>query len=187
MIGFLIGGIATAVIAQAATPATADFTCWMTNASGQVVDMSYMCQSSTNHNNLDIPAISIPDPGETTIAELPMAGTVCLDFATQGEAQYHYWLGSAPSSLGSDPNSIVCRELSYISNRTDGSRVDSYRSTRYQGVDIELFDAGRRNIDGDFYLRVTAPSLGIFTTRSFADKPAAYEHMRLYYGYTQGI
>ncbi|MDB9527060.1 hypothetical protein PN498_13750 [Oscillatoria sp. CS-180] len=63
----------------------------------------------------------------------------------------------------------------------------TYRSTRYEGVEIELFDVGRRNIGGDFYLKVTAPGLGIFTTQSFADKSDAIEHMRLYYGYTQGL
>jgi hypothetical protein len=178
---FLLGGMVGTAIAQVAMPATADFPCWMMDAGGQVIDMSYLCQTAQP----DV-AATAEAPVEGDVAILPMAGRVCADFATQGEAQYHYLLGTAPATMDGDNDGVAC-EASSRTNRSGGSRVNSYRSTRYAGVDIELFDVGRRNMGGDFYLRVTAPELGIFTTRSFANKTDAIEHVRTYYGYTQGL
>jgi hypothetical protein len=120
-----------------------------------------------------------------------MAGQVCDDFASWGEAQYHYTIGTAPLSLDGDSDGIGCEELRVIENRpydeADGDRVATYDSTQYTGVVIPLYDVARRHIDGEFYLNVDAPGIGIFSTRSFSSKDAANLHMRDYYGFTQGL
>lgn len=174
--------IAPALLAS--TPMTADYLCWMSDGQ-QVINLSYMCQSAAVSSPANISSTSQEITSPRGL--LPYAGTVCADFATQEEAQYHYQLGTAPKSLDRDDDGIACEDLAVAENRTGGSRVGTYRSTLYEGVEIALYDVGRRNIGGDFYLEVTAPGLGIFTTRSFANKSDAIAYMRTYYGYTQGL
>lgn len=184
----LLGAMAGTTLAQVAAPMTTDHACWMMDKTGQIISMAHLCPAA-EPTILDAgAAITGEATGIPEIASTPMAGTVCADFASQPEAQFHFLQGSAPASLDRDNDGIACDDLpTASSNRTGGSLVNTYRSTRFGGVDIELFDVGRRNIGGDFYLRVTAPGLGVFTTRSFANKTNAIEHVRTYYGYTQGL
>lgn len=169
--------------------ATSDYVCWADFGYG-VVDMSYMCGRSSQSataalpENYFLPSQITAEPEASTV---PMAGDSCSDFATQGEAQYHYINRTAPASVDGDRDGIACEELELIPNRVDGSRAATYNSNRYAGVEIVLFDVARRNIDGEFYLKVNAPGVGIFTTRRFSDHADALEHMRVYYGYTQGL
>lgn len=37
----------------------------------------------------------------------PYAGTTCSAFATQPEAQWHYYMGTAPSSVDDDSDGLV--------------------------------------------------------------------------------
>jgi hypothetical protein len=157
-----------------------DHYCYMVNGAGEVVNLDYLC--------LEI----VPQLTEVASVEdaVPMAGQVCDDFASWGEAQYHFEAGSAPSSLDGDNDGIACEDPQVFANRPSeevGDQVATYRSNKYTGVVITLYDVARRHIDGEFYLNVDAPGIGIFSTRSFSSKDAANLHMRDYYGFTQGL
>lgn len=107
----------------------------------------------------------------------PYAGTQCNHFSTHPEAQWHYHMGTAPTSLDNDRDGLACEHLT--SNiRQDGSRIFSNQANRgSERYTLEVWRVSAR----DVYLRIKSSSGMDFTTRSFPSDPNAREHMRTYY------
>lgn len=107
----------------------------------------------------------------------PYAGTTCAYFATQPEAQWHYYMGTAPSSIDDDSDGEACEYLT-STIRTDGNRIFNNQATRGNvRYTLEVWRVNTR----DVYLRIKSNQGMDFTTRSFSSDPAAREHMRTYY------
>lgn len=140
--------------------------CYMINGAGEVMDLNHFCIRS----NPDTEVASVE-------AAIPMAGLVCDDFATQGEAQYHFLSGTAPKSLDGDNDGDACEALT-DEPRLGGSRNFTNQSTRGNIViDTEVWRVSAT----DYYLRVGTGGYS-FTTRSFPSNDAARDHMNTYYG-----
>jgi hypothetical protein len=107
----------------------------------------------------------------------PYAGTQCSHFATQQEAQWHYYMGTAPASLDDDRNGYACEYLTTVI-REDGSRIFSNQANR--GNERFTLEVWRVNAT-DVYLRIKSSSGMDFTTRRFPSDREAREHMRTYY------
>jgi hypothetical protein len=144
-----------------------DHYCYMVDGWGKVINLSHMCTRS-------IPAL----PGVAAVEEvIPMAGLVCDDFATQGEAQYHFLGGTAPASLDGDNDGVACEALT-DEPRGDGGRIFTNQSNR---GDIVVKTEVWRVSATDYYLNVGTGGYS-FTTRSFPSDNAARDHMDTYYG-----
>lgn len=107
----------------------------------------------------------------------PYAGTQCIHFATQPEAQWHYYMGTAPASVDEDRDGTACPALTR-SIRQDGSRIFSNQANR--GSERFTLEVWRVNAT-DVYLRIKSSSGIDFTTRSFPSDREARAHMRTYY------
>lgn len=107
----------------------------------------------------------------------PYAGTQCSHFATQPEAQWHYYMGTAPASLDDDRDGYACEHLT-TRIRQDGSRIFSNQANR--GNERFTLEVWRVNAT-DVYLRVKSSAGMDFTTRSFPSDRDARDHMRTYY------
>jgi hypothetical protein len=107
----------------------------------------------------------------------PYAGTRCADFATHPEAQWHYYMGTAPASLDPDRNGLACEYLTSIV-REAGNRIFTNQANR--GTEVYRLEVWRVSAT-DVYLRIRSNRGLDFTTRSFPSDPAAREHMRIYY------
>ncbi|PZO45839.1 MAG: hypothetical protein DCF17_00380 [Shackletoniella antarctica] len=107
----------------------------------------------------------------------PYAGTTCSAFATQPEAQWHYYMGTAPASLDDDRDGLACEYLTSVI-RSDGSRIFNNQANR--GNVRYTLEVWRVNAT-DVYLRIKSSEGMDFTTRSFPSDPAAREHMNTYY------
>ena len=107
----------------------------------------------------------------------PYAGTTCAHFATQPEAQWHYYMGTAPATVDDDGDGAACEYLTRTI-RTDGSRIFNNQATRGNvRYTLEVWRVNAR----DVYLRIKSNQGMDFTTRSFPSDPEAREHMRTYY------
>lgn len=107
----------------------------------------------------------------------PYAGTTCSAFATQPEAQWHYYMGTAPSSVDDDRDGLACEHLT-STIRTDGNRIFNNQANRGNvRYTMEVWRVNAR----DVYLRIKSSDGMDFTTRSFPSDPAAREHMNTYY------
>lgn len=105
------------------------------------------------------------------------AGTQCSHFATQQEAQWHYYRGTAPASVDNDRDGEACEQLTtWI--REDGSRIFSNQANR--GTERFTLEVWRVNAT-DVYLRIKSSSGMDFTTRSFPSDRDARDQMRTYY------
>ena len=107
----------------------------------------------------------------------PYAGTTCAHFATQPEAQWHYYVGTAPASLDDDRDGIACEHLTNAV-RQAGNRIFNNQANR--GNVRYTLEVWRVNAT-DVYLRIKSSQGMDFTTRSFPSDPAAREHMNTYY------
>lgn len=107
----------------------------------------------------------------------PHAGTQCIHFATQPEAQWHYYMGTAPATVDEDRDGMACPALTRRI-RQDGSRIFSNQANR--GSERFTLEVWRVNAT-DVYLRVKSSSGMDFTTRSFPSDREARTHMRVYY------
>ncbi|MBD1914270.1 MULTISPECIES: hypothetical protein [Cyanophyceae] len=118
--------------------------------------------------------------GGTTVSAQslpPYAGTTCSAFATHPEAQWHYAMGTAPSSVDDDRDGLACEHLT-SAIRSDGSRIFNNQANR--GNVRYTMEVWRVNAT-DVYLRIKSSQGMDFTTRSFPSDPAAREHMNTYY------
>lgn len=107
----------------------------------------------------------------------PYAGTQCIHFATQQEAQWHYYMGTAPASVDEDQDGLACHRLTR-NIRTDGSRIFSNQANRgRERFTLEVW----RVSSTDLYLRIKSSAGMDFTTRSFQSDREARNHMRIYY------
>jgi hypothetical protein len=107
----------------------------------------------------------------------PYAGTQCIHFATHPEAQWHYFMGTAPDSLDNDRDGWACEHLT--SNiRQDGNRIFTNQANR--GTERFTLEVWRVNAT-DIYLRIKSSAGMDFTTRSFPSDRDARDHMRTYY------
>ncbi|QQE65752.1 hypothetical protein GFS31_24410 [Leptolyngbya sp. BL0902] len=107
----------------------------------------------------------------------PYAGTQCFHFATQPEAQWHYYMGTAPATVDADRDGIACPALTQ-GIRQEGSRIFSNQANRRtERFTLEVW----RVSTTDVYLRIKSSSGLDFTTRSFPSDREAREHMRTYY------
>ena len=107
----------------------------------------------------------------------PYAGTQCINFATHPEAQWHYYMGTAPSSVDSNSDCRACEQLTSII-RQDGNRIFSNQANR--GRERFTLEVWRVSAT-DVYLRLKSSSGMDFTTRSFPSDREARNHMRTYY------
>ncbi|HEY9880953.1 MAG TPA: excalibur calcium-binding domain-containing protein [Leptolyngbyaceae cyanobacterium] len=107
----------------------------------------------------------------------PYAGSQCVNFSTQQEAQWHYTVGTAPDSLDDDGDGVACEYLTtYI--RQDGNRI--YTNQANRGSHVYRLEVWRVN-NNDVYLHIKSTNGLDFTTRSFPSDPAARQHMNTYY------
>ena len=107
----------------------------------------------------------------------PYAGTRCHHFATQQEAQWHYYMGTAPATVDDDRDDYACEYLT-TRVREDGYRIFSNQANRDSIVyTLEVW----RVSPTDLYLRIKSNHGLDFTTRSFPSDREAREHMRTYY------
>lgn len=107
----------------------------------------------------------------------PYAGTQCVHFATQPEAQWHYYMGTAPATVDADRDGVACPALTQRV-RQEGSRIFSNQANR--GTERFTLEVWRVSAT-DIYLRIKSSSGMDFTTRSFPSDREARDHMRTYY------
>lgn len=141
-----------------------DHYCYMVGFSGEIMNLDHLCPGS---------GPQLVEASAVAAAAAPMAGQVCDDFASWGEAQYHFKAGSAPSSLDGDGNGIACESLRR-QVRSDGRSVFSNRNTR--GDSIQIIRAS----ETEHYLKVNSGG-DLFTTRTFPTQADARDHMVDYY------
>ncbi|WP_397193145.1 excalibur calcium-binding domain-containing protein [Nodosilinea sp. FACHB-141] len=150
-------------VARANDYSSIDHYCYMVSLGGEIRSLDHLCPGSAPQL-VEASAVA---------AAVPMAGQVCDDFASWGEAQYHLKEGSAPSSLDDDSDGIACESLRRQA-RSDGRSVFSNRNTR--GDSIEIIRAS----ETEHYLKVNSGG-DLFTTRTFPTQDNARDHMVDYY------
>lgn len=150
-------------VASANDYSSIDHYCYMVSLSGEVRNLNQLCPGSASQL---VEASGVA-------AAVPMAGQVCDDFASWGEAQYQLKAGSAPTSLDDDDDGTACESLRRQA-RSDGRSVFSNRNTR--GESIEIIRAS----ETEHYLKVNNGG-DLFTTRTFPTQANARDHMVDYY------
>ncbi|MEO1068040.1 MAG: excalibur calcium-binding domain-containing protein [Cyanobacteria bacterium J06638_6] len=137
--------------------------CYMVDNNGEVLDLDHLC---IRHEPEVLERAEVSDA-------IPLAGQVCSDFASWGEAQYHFEAGTAPRRLDGDNDGIACEDLRRMT-LSGGSAVFTNRNTRGDSIEI------MRISPTSHYLRVNLAGY-TFTSRFFENQSDARDHMDTYY------
>lgn len=167
---------------SAPPPTVISSACYRVTPQGQVENLEHLCGQPEERVPQEQTAVTAAE--NTSPDPLPLAGTTCSDFATQGEAQWHYLFGSAPASLDGDSDGIACEGLT-MQLRAEGTRA--FRNQNINGLTLEIWRVSAI----DHYLKINASTteiareldeVTVFTTRSFASSDEALAHANTYYG-----